>query len=148
MSMMVNDHEYPLGFRYDSDGTVWLKAKSNAAITKKTGTAIGMGATGWSAFTKADVAATGDVAAFIGFPEATLSTNEWGWFQIGGDITDGIIKTCTATVGHVVEWKDATLITSGATKQLDSGFGIFTATSTAAATHDIKLFPKLCLPRT
>lgn len=145
---LVNDNEYPLDIRYDADGTAWIKAKSNAAITKKTGTALGMGATGWYAFTKADVSTSGDVACFVGFPEATLSTNEWGWFQIGGDIEDAIIKTCTATVGHVVEYKDATLISSGGTKQLDSGFGIFTAKSTAAATHDIKLFPKLCFPRT
>ena len=148
MSMMVNDNVYPLGIRYDADGTAWVKAKSNAAITKKTGTAIGMGATGWSAFTKADVAASGDVACYVGFPEATLSTNEWGWFQVGGDITDAIIKPCTATAGHVVEYKDATLITSGAAKMLDSGFGVFTATGASGATQDIKLFPKLCFPRT
>lgn len=131
----------PLGVRWDSDGRGYVQAYCNVATTAKNDYKLFMGQYGWTASTVADATGT-QTLEYIGFPVATYSTANYGWFQISGVASDVVFVTGTGTVGHAVKLASDTAITSGAAPSgLDNEFAIILATTTDAATYTILLFP-------
>ena len=146
MGLYISESDYsPLTPKIDPDGKVWLYTKwvANAAAAK-TGMIIKMGATGWEAADVFDPAASQIAGeAYIGFSEAVQTTNTYGWAQIGGPISDAVVGTTTATVGHYIHWANDKLLSLGSAKLSSGGaFGVFTATGTSGTTQDLLLFPK------
>jgi hypothetical protein len=133
----------PLNKRIDKDGKVWLYVYWAADATAKQGKLVQMGQNGWTSKDLFDQAASQNGLYYVAFPEKAQSTNTWGWGQIGGSISSAVLTTTTATVGHVAEWKDASLVSAGASTWDRGSFGVFTATGSSGTTHDIMLCPEM-----
>jgi len=145
MALFKSQTDYsPLRSKVGPDGKEYLYVKWVADAAAKTGKIIKMGATGWESADVFDPAATQIAGeAYIGFPEKAQTTNTFGWAQIGGPISDAVVGTTTATVGHYIHWANDKLLSLGSAKLSSAGaFGVFTATGASGTTQDILLFPK------
>ena len=132
-------------FRYDSDGSVWVRAYAVGGATKLTPISICYGQYGWHASAITD---TSDVQMlqYVGVPKATYGSGVFGWFRIGGYMSDVITANTTGTIGQGVKLASDIVTTAGASAGAgsavnDNQWAVFTATDAAATTHNLLLFP-------
>ena len=135
----------PLTPKVNADGTVYMYAYAAAGATRNVLGDLITSQYGWRFLAIADAS---DVQSpcYAGVPKSTLTSGQYGWFQIGGAASDVVITTTTGTVGHAVKRaSDAALSAGGVpTTQAymaDGQFGIFLSTG-STATYNILLFPE------
>lgn len=137
--------------RTDSNGKRWIKAKAHGDLTSKTPYAIRGGASGLLTRAIFDTTMVSTTAAahanfYVGIPDDAISSGTFGWLQIGGDVESVVMSSTTGTVGATFQWKDASLVGSGAT---DTGyfadFAVCTTSASATSSHDMFLLErKVC----
>jgi hypothetical protein len=128
--------------KVDSDGKIWLYGYTATGATRKTLTSIQLGRYGW---TETNIADTSDVQLlqYIASPKSTYTSGVYGWFQIGGQVSDAIMTTTTATVGQGVKLATDTIVSTGAAVTgNDNIFAVFTTAKATSTTFDIILFPE------
>ena len=134
-----------LGFRYDADGTVWLKVNYKNDGVAKTPMQVILDETGYVALDLADAAKY----YYVGVPAKTFATGVDGWIQVGGLVEDMITASLSMSVGHAFTIHDGAVADAGADYSGASNeFGCAVTATTTSTTQDAMLIPRIILATT
>tara|TARA_R100000315_G_scaffold59743_1_gene35741 strand:- start:406 stop:876 length:471 start_codon:yes stop_codon:yes gene_type:complete len=137
--------------RVDSNGKTWLKAKAHGDLTAGTIYAIRGGASGLLTLAVADSGFGSETAAahgnyYIGVPDDAVASGTFGWLQVGGNADSVTTTSTTGTAGMTFQWKDATIVGSGASDTAYvADFAVCRTSASASTSHDLFLLGrKVC----
>ena len=128
--------------KWDTDGNGWLYCYSaTIQCSAHYPYCIQKSEYGWTATT---LFAQSDIAGlhYVGVAKTTISTANYGWYQIGGYCSNAILTSTTGTIGDAIKEASGTVLTVGTTDTgLANAFAVFAATGADNITHCITLFP-------
>jgi hypothetical protein len=139
MPLLDQEHN-TFQWEYDLDGTVWVWAKSHAALVKNTGYKVIINENGYVTAAQAD-----DVLHYLfGAPaKAAAAVGEWARIQIGGRITALITASLSVAVGHALHMYNGAIVDKGADYTgVSDEFAACVTASTSSATQDVMLIPR------
>jgi len=129
----------PFQFRYDEDGTVWVKAQCHDDLTALTPYALVVNEYGWI---------TGDLPAsgyyiYVVVPPYAMSSGDEDWIQVGGYVASMVTASLSVEVGHGLTVNTGAIADIGADYTGAAGeFAICTTKSTTSTTQNVVLVPE------
>lgn len=127
--------------RYDSDGTVWVRAKAHGDLTALTPYKVIVNENGYITAALAD----DEYYYYVGVPAGAVSSGEYEWIQIGGPCANVVTASDTcASAGYAYKVFDGTVVCTDADYTGAAGeFAVsYEVISEAATACDLVLVPE------
>jgi hypothetical protein len=129
----------PFEWRYDDDGTVWVKIQAHDDLTAKTPYGIVVNEYGY--ITQALPAA--GVYILVGVPANAIDSGDEDWVQIGGYVASLITASLSMAVGHGLTVNSGAIADIGADYSGAAGeFAVAVTETTTSTTQNVVLVPK------
>lgn len=125
--------------QYDADGKVWIYALAHGTLTAKTPYQVYINEYGQVTAALADAINY----AYIGVPEAAVTSGDIAKLQIGGLCEDMISGSLTVAVGNAFSIENGAVVDAAADfTGLGGEFAACLTPATASTTHDVMLIPE------